>query len=733
MRFFLFLFLIFFNLTISVAHELRKLLDDPDVDFSLSSLTLTSSDEKSFSYSYNLTNSGSSEIQGYSLKLTFSEDGVLGPEDDFVLFVPLQDAPSQYIGPNQTVLKTGDYLAGSPPEFLPAGSWYIFAEINHNRIVPETNFLNNTVRSTGKLTVADYTIPFIPVPIIDGITDNSFVINVSFQTGETRIYYRVENNGSPIPSESMMLGSDGLFPWENQVTIFDLGPAVDYDVYFIGEFYNGTVTEIYKLDVKTLGTVVPTLVVSEEKVILAATSNTEDSSPGTYSLKGFHLTANVLVTASQNFAISKDDINYTSQLTYLPSLFDQGSSQLIYVKYLSVGTAGLQSGSIDNSSAGATSKPVSVELTVYDPANTDFNGIESLHQAGWTTYSVTGYHTWSLVDLEESPPNQRQAGDNKAVQIDGSLNGFTANEDWLISPALDLSGYLYDPTIKFRSYSSGDGAPLVLKYSADYPGFGDPTLATWFDADVEFPEPNSNEWKKSILPVFNKESRIFYAFVYTSNASAGSRWTIDDWSIADNLLIIPSNTITFSEVEVGTMSASQSFDVKLAGYGDVTVSVSESFQISLDNLTFSSTVVINENEAEEGQTIYVRFTPLVRVEEKQGTLTFTGTDLDVTRSTLTGSSLLATSIERSVEFTGFIYPNPTSGPVYVDIHSISVQENEFPVLVSNSIGSTVIEFSAAIGSLESRLSDVISGLRPGLYYITIQGNETIYRNKLIRN
>ena len=64
---------------------------------------------------------------------------------------------AQWIGPNQTLLKTEHYYASSPDGYLPVGSWYIFAEINYDRIVGETNYTNNSRRSTNKITlIANY-------------------------------------------------------------------------------------------------------------------------------------------------------------------------------------------------------------------------------------------------------------------------------------------------------------------------------------------------------------------------------------------------------------------------------------------------------------------------------------------------------------------------------------------------------------------------------------------------
>lgn len=723
---------LFFNLSIGKASITAESIgDEPDVDLSLSNLVLTAGDEKNFIYAFSLTNSGTSEIQGYSMKLTFSADATLDGGDTFYLTVPLSSETGQWIGPNQTLFKNEHYYASSPTEYLPVGSWYIFAEINPDRLVTETDYTNNSIRSTNQITVNDYVIGFTTAPTVSSVTDNSFVLGAVFDLEMTRIYYRIQPDGSPTPTVSEMISSDGLFPWESETTITGLGPAFAYDVYFMGEYFGQKYTSVFKVNVTTLGTSTPTLNVSHTELVLEATNKDKESTVSLYSIKGFHLTSNVTVQPSANFILSLDGITYTSQLTIPVSSFNQGNAQWIYVKYSPDGTSGIKTGDLVNASAGATSIGVALSVAVFDPVNGDFNGLSVLSETGWTSYSSKGHHTWSLVDLEETSPHQRVSGLDKAIQIDGSINGFTENEDWLISPETDLSGYLYDPTIKFRSYSSGPGNALKLKYSANYTGTGDPQLATWFDAPAEFPLVNSNEWKKTILPLLNKEDKIYFAFIYTSSVTAGSRWTIDDWKITDNLLLIPSNTLTYSEVEVGTVSSPQSMLVKIVGYGDVTVSVTSGFQISLDNTTFATSLVISENEAADGKTIYVRFVPVTAVQGFQGILSFTGEDLSVAKNTLVGSSLMATATNRPVEFTSFIYPNPTTGAVHVDMSAL-YQQRDFPVSISNSMGATVINFQTNSTSLDAALSEVISGLNPGMYYITIQSEKIIYRNKIIR-
>ena len=91
---------------------------------------------------------------------------------------------------------------------------------------------------------------------------------------------------------------------------------------------------------------------------------------------------------------------------------------------------------------------------------------------GFTPYSVTGAQVWAWTSY----------GATMSGYAAGTYN---ANEDWLISPALNLTQHT---NIKFKFESAmnygtaGDGSLKVL-YSNDYTGTGSPAAATW----TEFP------------------------------------------------------------------------------------------------------------------------------------------------------------------------------------------------------------------------------------------------------
>ncbi|HEY5824633.1 MAG TPA: choice-of-anchor J domain-containing protein, partial [Cyclobacteriaceae bacterium] len=229
---------------------------------------------------------------------------------------------------------------------------------------------------------------------------------------------------------------------------------------------------------------------------------------------------------------------------------------------------------------------------------------------------------------------------DKAAQINGFSGAAKDNEDWLISPLMNLTEFNDFPMLSFWTISAFAGDQLQLKYSTNYIDNEDPSLATWTDLNGKFPASNSAKWTQSstILP---KENNIRIAFVYTSNTSAASRWTIDDWQVQDVscYLDVPDFAFTFGEVRQGENSAANSFMFSAAGYADLTLKAAEGFQISNDNISFASTLVVSEANAISGKTIYCRLLPFEKRLQWSGGITFKGTGLSsIKKGSMSGSS-----------------------------------------------------------------------------------------------
>ncbi|NDC42548.1 MAG: hypothetical protein EBZ77_13550, partial [Chitinophagia bacterium] len=150
---------------------------------------------------------------------------------------------------------------------------------------------------------------------------------------------------------------------------------------------------------------------------------------------------------------------------------------------------------------------------------TDVNGA---HPSGWTTYNAVGSQKWFWTYTFGVTYG------TGGIQVNGYQGGNNANEDWLITPKLDLSSY---STIYLHFYARFKfaGAPLQVLYSTDYTGTGNPNSATWTAVTMNRPfaagDTVWNMFSANMTSV--KSTPLFVAFKYTSTTSDGSRWTID--------------------------------------------------------------------------------------------------------------------------------------------------------------------------------------------------------------
>jgi hypothetical protein len=716
-------------LLLSLLTTLAVQLHAQNVDLTTTNFVASVTNEKKLTFTYDLKNTGNTSIQGYGLKLIFSADNALDFNDQFFITIPSENIPAQEIGAGQTLPKSGQYDATSPGGYLPIGTWYIFVEVNYSHEITETDFANN-VTLGNNVTVNDYIINFSSPPTITSITGSSFVINTPSEQDMKQIYYLVQLDGVAAPSETVMKSADHISPGIQETDVTNLGPGVDYDVYFMGEYYDGKVTAIYKIDVKTSGGSIPTLVASKSDIVFNAVNKNSESASISYTLKGFYLTSDVTVSTLGNFLLSKNNLDYSDKLTFTAPEFSSGSEKTIYVKFVPGGTAGPFTGDIVHSATGAQNELISLTGIAYDPSNHNFDGLTDLTETGWTGISLSGYQTWGLLDRDNTTMG-RPSSDDKMLRMDGSLNGNTANEDWLISPRIDLSVFNYTPTLSFESYTANTGAALQLKYSTNYLGEGSPSDATWVDIDAEFPAQDSETWT-TVPDLALPKSNLYVAFVYTSTADAAARWLVDNFFVYDRFLSIPQVNLDFQNVMVGTASAAKSFIVQIAGHGNVTVTVSAGYQVSIDNVNFSSSVVIPEDQASTGQAVYIRFTPTGVVEDLPGTISFSGVGLSVSRNNLVGSTSITTAIDDPSESKHSIYPNPTRGAVYVNSGRIIKNTSMASVRVFTAQGLEISKFQADALDLDVNLTQVMEWAHPGVYIVEIRSGDAMVREKLIK-
>ena len=154
--------------------------------------------------------------------------------------------------------------------------------------------------------------------------------------------------------------------------------------------------------------------------------------------------------------------------------------------------------------------------------NEDFsNGITA-----WNPYSVVGAQVWAATTYGHP---------SLGALMSGYSSGNKANEDWLISPVMNLTSYT-SATLTFDSAYNYVGAPLVVLISSDYSGTGNPNLATWTTLSATL-SAGGFVWANSgpvNISSFTGNSAVYIAFKYISTTSAASNWELDNVKVIGN-------------------------------------------------------------------------------------------------------------------------------------------------------------------------------------------------------
>lgn len=359
---------------------------------------------------------------------------------------------------------------------------------------------------------------------------------------------------------------------------------------------------------------------------------------------------------------------------------------------------------------------------------------------GFTHYSVTGAQTWSC-----SAFGQRLNG----IQIHGFVpdSGAVDNEDWLISPAFDLSGYHY-PLLSFYSRNKFWGPSLQLKISTDYKGSGNPLLAHWTSLNGKFPLENTDQWTLSShinLAAF-RQAKTYLAFVYTASPAAGAaRWTIDDLFIQDttaapapSLSYAPA-TIDYGYAPAGKHSAASTFSFWVNDpTSSLTLTAPAGFELSRDSLLFTNSIDYTLAEVQAGrQTAFVRFAPLLADMDYTGKISFTAEGLTVQKMDLSGTSQPTLKV---VNWNLNWFGSPANGPANDQeqeekVKTILQQINaDLYALVEVVDTNRLKNVAAALGDYSFTVSDYASQADSPSDpdYAQAQKMAFVYRNSVIK-
>lgn len=137
-------------------------------------------------------------------------------------------------------------------------------------------------------------------------------------------------------------------------------------------------------------------------------------------------------------------------------------------------------------------------------------------------YSVSGDQAWEWASFGGG-----------CAKMSGYAGGNYENEDWLISPVIDMTGktnVVLNFTQAVNYLDTWDNLKVLV--SEDYSGSGDPSSATWTEItgwDQTNPGSSWDFYESGEVSMSAYDGKIIYlAFKYVSSTSAGSTWEVGE-------------------------------------------------------------------------------------------------------------------------------------------------------------------------------------------------------------
>lgn len=475
------------------------------------------------------------------------------------------------------------------------------------------------------------------------------------EVGKT--YYVLVSGGSAVPTAAQIkAGQDANNAAALQSGFLDVtditqvytktfsGLILDtnYTVFSVTEdIFGNLLATPAKVDASTLSAPVPSIVTTVSALDFGFSETGFSSDNFSYQIQGTNITTDVTVTVTGKFTISKDGTAFGTSVVYAASDFASGATPTVYARF-TPDALGSFSGQIENKIIGAGTKTVALNGTGIDPYTQGFNDVNVLSNSGWKQYNVAGTaNKWITTTVA------RNINSGAGAVIMNGYSDSGASKDWLISPKLRLDNTAkFDKMVLLSFYSRKfyAGTDLKLMVSTDYDGKSNPENATWVELDGKFPTTTGTYAQSQYIKLEGyKTDHTYLAWVYETTAGGANNaaeWSFDDFAITNETGYIDANPILdFGDVNVGATSVSQAFSLKAEGHGDLTVTAPADYQLSLDDVLFQSSVVVNTADAAGSKKIYARFVPSVKALTISGVLTVAGTALNKQIGAFTGSSM----------------------------------------------------------------------------------------------
>lgn len=423
----------------------------------------------------------------------------------------------------------------------------------------------------------------------------------------------------------------------------------------------------------------------------------EDVYPGTGNVVLKKIKGNSVVetfdiaAASEGGAIEvKDEI-----LTLRPSA-DLEEGTIYYIEM----DAGVVTDYDDNQFAGITGSGIWSFKSFTEPALLFMDDFNDGDLAPWTTLNVSG-------DTKEW----------EAYQETARMNGFNSGDiedDWLISPPIDGTGYedlivLFD--LWFNLGIMDNNNYLKFYYSTDYDGnSANLATATWTELDFEIPATSSITMPSGILTIDPSSYPLYFAFEYKYEPANYREWKIDNFFVGGVLLF--SSDATLSDLLVDGTSV-DNFDAATLAYtvtlvsGTATVpTVTATATEENAQVTITQAVNVTGTETERTSTIVV-------VSHNQASTT-----------TYTIVFEVSTSVDKSQASRIRIYPVPVQQELTIE--NISAFKS---IEIMDMAGSRVL-LAKTEGRPDYRIN--VSFLPEGIYFLRLRTENGVITRKFVK-
>ena len=327
----------------------------------------------------------------------------------------------------------------------------------------------------------------------------------------------------------------------------------------------------------------------------------------------------------------------------------------------------------------------------------DFNACAGGLPSGWSQTSVKGDSVWACSIFGNAATN--------GVQVNGFVSGTGAadNEDWLISPSLDLSLFQF-PVLSFyerTKYAGPQIQVLVASNQSSRPAAG---AAVWIPIDAMLPLTNSDKW--TMVDDINlstfKFGSTYIAFKYTSSPALGAaRVSLDDVQIKNRTsapvakVFLETPTLAqFDNSISGTTTVSKliRFQVMNAA-SDLMITAPSLFQVSKDNIAFSNSISFTPAQLTGGsKTIHVRYMPTTDKSVAVGRIAFSATGSSTAYYDLSGNTYAKSATLDVVNWNILWFGSTASGqgPTNDDLAQANIKR------VMDSLDADIYAFSEVV-------------------------------------